>query len=61
MFRRSNIRIDVTNVFRSWRSRWKAREISAPFLSATTVILIFHFVRPYAITFTEWDYKYYAR
>ena len=26
----------------------------------TTVILIFHSARPYAITFTEWDYKYYA-
>ena len=30
-------------------------------LLKTTVILILHFVRPYAITFTEWDYKYYAR
>ena len=30
-------------------------------LLKTTVILIFYFVRPYAITFTEWDYKYYAR
>ena len=30
-------------------------------LLKTSVILIFHFVRPYAITFTEWDYKYYAR
>ena len=30
------------------------------YLLKTTVILIFHFVRPYAITFTEWDYKYYA-
>ena len=30
------------------------------YLLKTTVILIFHSVRPYAITFTEWDYKYYA-
>ena len=30
-------------------------------LLKTTVILIFYFVRPYAITFTEWDFKYYAR
>ena len=30
------------------------------YLLKTTVILIFYSVRPYAITFTEWDYKNYA-
>ena len=59
MFRRSNIRIDVTNVFRSWRSRCMARKISAPSENHRNINL--SFFRPYAITFAEWDYKYYTR
>ena len=58
MFHRSNIRIDVTCVLEV--DEVAARLGQFLYLLKTTVILIFHSVRPYAITFTEWDYKYYA-